>query len=95
MNTQLKFVYLSNAKFIFMNDSNYVKIFTGSFIIVQRMINALKEIDINAVVKDETESGRLAGFGASISGSQELYVHKDELDKAVPLVENIISNLKE
>jgi len=78
-----------------MNDSNYVKIFTGSFIIVQRMINALKEIDINAVVKDETESGRLAGFGASISGSQELYVHKDELDKAVPLVENIISNLKE
>ena len=95
MNTQLKFVSLSNTKFIFMNDSNYVKIFTGSFIIVQRMINALKEIDINAVVKDETESGRLAGFGASISGSQELYVHKDELDKAVPLVENIISNLKE
>jgi hypothetical protein len=78
-----------------MNDSNYVKIFTGSFIIVQRMINALKEIDINAVVKDETESGRLAGFGASISGSQELFVHKDELDKAVHLVENIISNLKE
>jgi len=78
-----------------MNDSNYIKIFTGSFIIVQRMVNSLKEIDINAVVKDETESGRLAGFGASISGSQELYVHKDELDKAVPLIEGIISELKD
>lgn len=40
-----------------MKDSNYIKIYTGSFIIVQQMISALEEIGINAVVKDETESG--------------------------------------
>lgn len=78
-----------------MFDSNYVKVYTGSFIIVQRMINTLKEIGINAVVKDETESGRLAGFGASISGQQELFVNKDEIDKAIPLVEGIIAELKD
>ena len=78
-----------------MFDSNYIKLYTGSFIIVQRMINSLKEIGINAVIKDETESGRLAGFGASISGQQELFVNKDEIDKAIPLVESIIADLKD
>lgn len=78
-----------------MTDSNYIRIFTGSFIIVQRMINALEEVGINAIIKDETESGRLAGFGASIQGMQELFVNKDELDKATPVIEKILSDLKE
>lgn len=78
-----------------MSDSNYTKIYTGSFIIVQQMIDALKSIGVSPVVKDETESGRLAGFGASISGQQEVFVNNDELDKALPIIENIIAELKE
>jgi hypothetical protein len=53
------------------------------------------KIGINSVIKDETESGRLAGFGPSIPGLQELYVNKDELDKAIPVVEKIIANIKD
>ena len=72
-----------------MIDSNYLKIFTGNFIIVQRIVSDLEQQSINAVIKDETESGRLAGFGAPIQGQQEVYVHKDELDKALLVVESI------
>ena len=72
-----------------MHDSNYIKIFTGNFITIQRMVSELENINITAVVKDESESGRLAGFGASIQGQQELYVHKDELDKAIVIIETI------
>ncbi|MGC1204643.1 MAG: DUF2007 domain-containing protein [Flavobacteriaceae bacterium] len=72
-----------------MIDSNYIKIFTGNFIIVQRIVSDLEQQSINAVIKDETESGRLAGFGAPIQGQQEVYVHKDELDKALLVVESI------
>ncbi|HEY5689252.1 MAG TPA: DUF2007 domain-containing protein [Yeosuana sp.] len=78
-----------------MKDSNYIKIYTGSFIIVQQMISALEEIGINAVVKDETESGLISIFGATNPNLQRIYVHKDELDKAVPIVEEISSNLKD
>lgn len=74
--------------------SNYTKIFTGSFIIVQLITDKLDAIGINAVVKDETESARLAGFGSSIPGLQELYVHKDELDAAVEVVESVTSELQ-
>lgn len=73
---------------------NYVKIFSGSFIIVQLVLDRLKSAGINAIIKDESESGRLAGFGSAIQGFQELYVNKEELDLAVSIVEEVNSELK-
>lgn len=79
-----------------MFDSNYIKVFTGNFIIVQRIVSDLEKENIIPVVKDQTESARLAGFGGGIiPGFQQVYVHKDELDKAVIVVENITSELQE
>lgn len=72
-----------------MHESEYIKIYTGSFVIAKLIISRLEEIGISPVVKDEAESGRLAGFGPSIPGIQELYVHEDELDRAVPIVEEV------
>ena len=77
-------------------ESNYIKIFTGSFIIVQHITDNLKEIGINSIVKDDTESARLGGFGGGIvPGFQEIFVNKDELDKAIPIVEEIVANIKD
>jgi hypothetical protein len=76
-----------------MIDSDYIKIFTGSFIVVQLINDNLNAVGVSAVIKDETESGRLAGFGSSIPGLQEMYVHKDEIDKAVEIVESVTSEL--
>ncbi|TXE15204.1 DUF2007 domain-containing protein [Seonamhaeicola algicola] len=77
-----------------MANSNYIKVFTGDFITVQRMLTELETENIKAVVKDETESGRLAGFGAAIQGLQEIYVHTDEVDKAVVIIETINAQLQ-
>ena len=74
-----------------MIDTTYTKIFSGSFIIVQLALDRLEGAGIRAIVKDESESGRLAGFGASIQGFQELYVSNDELSEA----QTIISSVKE
>lgn len=74
-------------------ESNYIKIYTGSFIISQLIITRLQEIGISPVVKDESESGRLAGFGAAVPGNQELYVRNEELDKATSVVSNAISEM--
>lgn len=77
-----------------MNDSNYIKIFSGNFMITQRIVDALKNIDIIPVVKDESESGRLAGFPVSTPGEQDIYVNKDELEKANSILENIKKELQ-
>ena len=74
--------------------SNYIKVFTGNFIEVQRIFNELENLNICAIIKDESESGRLAGFGASMQGLQEIHVHKEELDKAVLIVERLKSKLQ-
>ena len=74
---------------------DYIKIFSGSFIIVQLVFDRLKGAGINAIIKDESESGRLAGFGSAIQGFQELYVSKDEVGFAVPIVEEVNAELKQ
>ncbi|PWH82527.1 hypothetical protein DIS18_09775 [Algibacter marinivivus] len=74
--------------------SNYIRVFTGNFIEVQRIFKALEKVNICAIIKDESESGRLAGFGASIQGLQEIHVHKEELEKATPLVESLTKELE-
>ncbi|MDL5511454.1 DUF2007 domain-containing protein [Arenibacter sp. M-2] len=71
-------------------NSNYTRIFSGNFILAQTIFNQLKAIGIIPVIKDESESGRLAGFGSSIQGNQEVFVHADELEKAQSIVQEII-----
>jgi len=75
-------------------ESHYTKIYTGNFIIVQLITTKLEDIGISAVIKDESESGRLAGFGASIQGQQEVYVHENELEKAIPIIESIKTEME-
>ncbi|GGH47895.1 hypothetical protein IA57_00245 [Mangrovimonas yunxiaonensis] len=75
-------------------DSTYKKIYTGNFIVVQLIVDKLEAIDINPILKDESESGRLAGFMASIPGLQDIYVSEDELEAALPIVESVVSELE-
>lgn len=77
-----------------METSNYIKVFSGNFIQVQRVFSALEQENICAIIKDESESGRLAGFGASIQGFQEIHVHKDELNKVNPILDRLISEIE-
>ena len=74
--------------------SNYIKVFTGNFIEVQRVFNELQTLGICSVIRDESESGRLAGFGASIQGFQEIHVHKDELERTKPIIDNLNTELQ-
>ena len=70
-------------------ESNYIRIYTGSLVIVQLLIQKLEEVGITPVIKDESESGRLAGFGAAIPLAQEVFVH--EVGEIGLLVEDISS----
>lgn len=63
-------------------DSNYKRIYIGNLIEAQSIVAKLKEIDIIAVLKDEAESARLAGFASSMLSEAEVFVHNDELDQA-------------
>ncbi|MCP4976373.1 MAG: DUF2007 domain-containing protein [Maribacter sp.] len=71
--------------------SNYKKIFTGESLLAKQIVGKLHEIGIEAVVKDEAESARLAGFASSMLGQVELYVNNDEVESATKIVEEFIA----
>ncbi|WP_149277537.1 putative signal transducing protein [Pareuzebyella sediminis] len=72
-------------------DSNYTKIFSGNRFMAQRIEGKLKESGINPVIKDESDSARLAGFAANVDGNLEVYVHHSEIDTARQVIKQIKS----
>ncbi len=72
---------------------SYVKIYSGSFIIVQPILRALEAEGIVPIIKDETESARLAGFGTSNYGNQEIFVHHNELEKAQKIAAKVLATM--
>ncbi|MDX1365639.1 putative signal transducing protein [Arenibacter latericius] len=70
-------------------DKDYIKIFSGNFLISNRIKAELIEIGITPVIKDESESGRLAGFPSAMQGVQEIYVQSEEVEKAKSVVDRI------
>lgn len=51
--------------------------------------NALNEVNITPVVKDENESARLAGFGMTNLQMQQVFVHHDEVDQALEILNQV------
>lgn len=74
-----------------MNDSNYIKLYSGNLVITEQIKQSLESQGISAVVKAQNESNLNPIFGGHLV--QELYVHKDELDRAVEIVESITSHM--
>jgi len=74
-------------------ESHYNRIYTGSMVIVQFLTLKLEEIGITPVIKEQNESG----LDPKIYGGhllQEIYVHKDELDKAVPVIQEALAEME-
>lgn len=70
-------------------DSNYIKVFGGNSIAAQRVELALKANNIEPILKDETESARLAGFGTPLPELVEIFVNKDEEVRALAIITEI------
>lgn len=64
----------------------YVKIFSGSSIIVRGLQNLLDEEQISSMIKDNFESARLAGFGEQMN-AVDVYVSNIQSEKALKIVE--------
>ncbi len=75
--------------------SDYTKIYTGNPFITQLIVSELREMGIEPIVKDESESARLAGFAANIDGNREIHVNNDEAEKAVAVVKRVLAEKNE
>ena len=65
----------------------YVRIYTGSGILVNRLASLLEENNSRFIIKDEKESARLAGFGTT-GDSVEVHILSTDLEDAKNIIEN-------
>ena len=88
------FLYLINKlKLIktFMN-YNYIKIFSGTLVDVISIKIFLENENISPVIKDMSESARLAGFGIIPDFNQEVFIHPDQLSMANRILKNYLDH---
>jgi hypothetical protein len=74
-------------------ESHYTRIYIGSMVIVHFLTSKLEEMGITPVIKEQNESG----LDPKIYGGhllQEMHVNKDELDKAVPIVQAALAEME-
>ncbi|AXP82647.1 hypothetical protein CJ739_3585 [Mariniflexile rhizosphaerae] len=78
-----------------MTDSNFIKVYTGNFAVVKRIAIELNALDINPIIKDQSESAILGGFGGTLAPDfQEVFVHEDELERATEIINKVTKELK-
>ena len=61
------------------------KVYTGNFIVINRLAQLLEEQNISSIIKNHKESGRLAGFGTT-GASSDLFIYKSDFEDAKKII---------
>ena len=72
------------------HESEYERVYTGSLVIIQFLQNLLKENEIGSITRDDMKSGMMAGFGGGVPHHVQLFVKKNDLEEALPIIKNNI-----
>ena len=76
-----------------MTDKNeLVLVFTGNWIIIQRIKTELELKGIKSIIQDGFKSGIAAGFGGGIPSAVDLFVVDSDLEKASEIIKSIIED---
>lgn len=68
-----------------------VHLFTGSEVDVERLKTELEANGIGVLVKNDFQSGVMAGFGGGIPSAVDIYVAFADADKATEIIEAIMN----
>lgn len=71
--------------------SEYERVYTGSIVNVQFVQTVLQDRGINSITRDDMQSGMIAGFGGGIPNHIQLFVKKEDVEQAVPIIEKSLS----
>lgn len=72
-------------------ESEYERVYTGSLINIQFLQTVLQDQGINSITRDDMKSGMIAGFGGGVPDHIQLFVKKNDLEKALLIVEKNLS----
>ncbi|MGB3343281.1 MAG: hypothetical protein WBA61_05175 [Aequorivita sp.] len=64
-----------------------VRIYTGPILVAEALVGRLKEVNIIPIVRDDQQNAVMFGSGSNYSDQIRVFIRKDELIKARPIVD--------
>lgn len=68
------------------SNNKLILAYTGNELSTKFLKNDLQDAGINSVIKNETESARLAGFGSSFFSGCQLFIYEHDVENAKPII---------
>lgn len=84
-----------NLKNMSENTEETVRIYTGSDIMAEALVGRLEEINISPILRDDQQSGVMFGSGNKFDDQVRIFVRKDELALAQPIVDAFLKEIEE
>lgn len=77
------------------NKEETIRIYTGSDIMAEALVGRLEEINITPILRDDEQSGVMFGSGNKFDDQVRIFVRKDELAAAQPVVDAFLKEIEE
>lgn len=78
-----------------MSDQEFEQVYSGTEIRVILLKGLLEAAGIDSITQNDYQAGITAGFGGGTPNTVRLKVHKDDVAKALPVVEDFVNNQQE
>jgi hypothetical protein len=72
-----------------------VRIYTGSDILAEALVGRLEDAGITPILRDDEQSGVMFGSGSKFDDQVRIFVRKDELAVAQPIVDAYLLEIGE
>ncbi|MRT17424.1 DUF2007 domain-containing protein [Vitellibacter sp. q18] len=72
-----------------------VRIYTGSDILAEALVGRLEDAGITPILRDDEQSGVMFGSGSKFDDQVRIFVRKDELPVAQPIVDAYLLEIGE
>lgn len=73
--------------------SETTRIYTGPTLIAKGLVARLNEIGISPIERNDHDSSLRAGFTMSIANQTMVFIRKDEMQKAQPIVDEFLNEI--
>ena len=77
------------------NQEETVRIYTGSDIMAEALVGRLEEANITPILRDDQQSGVMFGAGNKFDDQVRIFVRREELAIAQPIVDAFLEETEE
>ena len=77
------------------NTEETVRIYTGPDIMAEALVGRLEEKNITPILRDDQQNAVMFGSGNNYSDQVRVFVRKDELAIAQPIVDSFLKEIQE